>query len=193
MFKKINLLIAIVILGVLLIMPANAHTPILYIEDYRDGTIYLESGYSDGSSASGVEILLVEAKAFEGETTIRDKYHQVVFGNEYFKNLRDDYLRAIVKEGKETVYSEIYNLIKIEGNEVIFNEETNEVDFSIIEPELYKEKHLIVFRSALDEYSSLNLPKPEGDYLVVFNAGPGHTVEKEGPILTEEEKELLSE
>ncbi len=191
MFKKVSFLLTAVVIGILLTISANAHTPMLYVEDYGDGTIYLEGGFSDGSSAAGVEVLLVEAKAFEGDTTIRDMYHQIVFGNEYFKNLRDDYLRAIVQEDKETIYSEIYNLIKIEGEEVVFNVESQEVDFSSIKPELYKEKSLIIFRSALDEYSSLNLPKPEGEYLVVLNAGPGHAVEKDGPKLTEEEKAFL--
>jgi hypothetical protein len=190
MIKKMNVLLAIVVLGVFLTVPVNAHTPMLYVEDYGDGTIYLEGGYSDGSSASGVEIFLVEDKAFANDTKVRDDYLELIFGNENFRDLRDAYLKYIAEKG---VTSEISKLIKIEGNEVIFNEQGEEVDFSKLQPEMYQEKQLIIFRSALDEYSSLNIPKPEGAYLVIFNGGPGHSVEKDGPALTEEEKEFLNE
>jgi len=54
--------------------------------------------------------------------------------------------------------------------------------------ELYNEK-LVLLRTKLDEYGELTLDKPEVPYLIVFDAGPGHVVEKEGPPLTEEEKE----
>jgi len=114
----------------------------------------------------------------------------LIFGNENFIGLRDAYLKDIAEKGNE---SEISELIKIEGDEIIFNEEGEEVDFSKLQPEMYQEKQLIIFRSALDEYSSLNLPKPDGTYLVILNGGPGHIVEKEGPVLTDEEKKFLSE
>ena len=190
MFKKINLLLAVVVLGMLAIMPVNAHTPMLYVDDYGDGTIYLEGGYSDGSSASGVEILLVEDKPFANDTKARDSYLELIFRNEDFIDLRNSYLKYIAEKGNE---SEILKLTKIEGDRVVFNEQNEEVDFSKIQPEMYQEKQLIIFRSALDEYSSLNLPKPDEAYLVVLNGGPGHIVEKKGPVLTDEEKEFLSE
>lgn len=41
---------------VLMVNAATAHTPILAIEDNEDGTIYVEAGYSDGSSAAGIAI-----------------------------------------------------------------------------------------------------------------------------------------
>jgi hypothetical protein len=188
MFRKVSFLLTAVVIGILLTISANAHTPMLYVEDYGDGTIYLEGGYSDGSSASGVEILLVEDKTFADNTKTRDDYLELIFGNENFIGLRDAYLKYITEKGEE---SEIAKLIKIEGNKVTFNEQGEEVDFSKLQPEMYQEKQLIIFRSALDEYSSLNLPKPEGAYLVILNGGPGHIVEKEGPVLTDEEKEFL--
>jgi hypothetical protein len=190
MIKKVNVLLSIAVLSVFLTATAFAHTPMLYVEDYGDGTIYLEGGYSDGSSASGVEILLVEDKTFADDTKARDDYLELIFGNENFIGLRDAYLKDIAEKGNE---SEISELIKIEGDEIIFNEEGEEVDFSKLQPEMYQEKQLIIFRSALDEYSSLNLPKPDGTYLVILNGGPGHIVEKEGPVLTDEEKKFLSE
>jgi len=59
MIKKVNVLLSIAVLSVFLTATAFAHTPMLYVEDYGDGTIYLEGGYSDGSSASkqGMTIL----------------------------------------------------------------------------------------------------------------------------------------
>ncbi len=190
MFRKVSFLLTAVVIGILLTISANAHTPMLYVEDYGDGTIYLEGGYSDGSSASGVEILLVAERSFTDDTEIRDKYLELIFTNENYLSLRNTYLKYIAEKGDE---SPISKLIKIEGNEVAFNEQGEKVDFSKLQPEMYQENQLIIFRSTLDEYSSLNLPKPEGEYLVVLNAGPGHTVEKDGPELTDEEKEFLSE
>ena len=178
MFKKMNLLLTVVALGMLLIMPANAHTPILYVDDYGDGTIFLEGGFSDGSSAAGVEILLVEKAPFEGDTKIRDRYIWLIFTNEYFKNLRDDFIESTRMEDNKTV---------------VFTEDSQKADFGAIKAELYQEKHLIIFRIALDEYSLLTLPKPDTDYFVVFNAGPGHIVERDGPVLTEEERSFLGE
>ncbi len=41
---------------------AGAHKPLLAVEDNNDGTIYLEAGFSDGSSAAGHKIILKEEK-----------------------------------------------------------------------------------------------------------------------------------
>ncbi len=40
---------------------ASAHTPLFSCFDNADGTIYCEGGFSDGSSASGVPILVKNA------------------------------------------------------------------------------------------------------------------------------------
>lgn len=85
---------------------ASAHTPLF--DCYLDDTSVLcEGGFSDGSSASGVEILVVDAA-----------------GN---------------------------NLIK----------------------------------SKLNEDAEIEFSKPEVDYKVIFNAGPGHTIEKDGKEIFE--------
>jgi hypothetical protein len=126
MQRRLVILSVVLVVGLLLVVPAGAHTPLLSVEDNEDGTIYLEGGFSDGSSGAGVTILLVENEPYQGE----------------------------LPEGKE----------------------------------LYNEK-LVLLRTKLDEYGELTLDKPEVPYFIVFDAGPGHVVEKEGPPLTEEEKE----
>jgi hypothetical protein len=126
MQRRLVILSVVLVVGLLLVVPAGAHTPLLSVEDNEDGTIYLEGGFSDGSSGAGVTILLVENEPHEGE----------------------------LPESKE----------------------------------LYNEK-LVLLRTKLDEYGELTLDKPEVPYFIVFDAGPGHVVEKEGPPLTEEEKE----
>lgn len=175
MYKKITLFSVLLALGVLIAVPVSAHTPMLYVEDYGDGTVFLEGGFSDGSSAAGTEILLVEDKEFNDDTGVRDNYLEFIFNSDNFKQLRDTYLKRV----KEAT-----------GQDVSFEEGAKAADFSSLEAQLYDGK-LIIFRSELDDFSTLNLPKLEGSYLVVFNAGPGHKVVKEGPKLTEEEKAFL--
>ena len=124
MKRRLITLSIVLVVGILLAISASAHTPLLSVEDNEDGTIYLEGGFSDGSSAAGVTVLLVEDKPYEGDPKDKD---------------------------------------------------------------LYKEK-LVLLRTKMDEYSELTLDKPNIPYLVVFDAGPGHVVEKEGPPLEADEK-----
>jgi hypothetical protein len=182
MYNKLTLFSILLVLGILIAVPVSAHTPMLYVEDYGDGTVFLEGGFSDGSSASGTEVLLVADKEFAEDasidTSIRDNYLEFIFNSKNFKKLRDTYLKRVQEAT---------------GNEVEFKEGAKAADFSSLEPSLFKGK-LIIFRSELDDFSTLNLPKPdltEISYLVVLNAGPGHTVIKDGPKLTEEEKAFL--
>ena len=43
------------VIGILLLAAGvSAHTPLLYIEDNEDGTIYVEAGFSDGSGTAGM-------------------------------------------------------------------------------------------------------------------------------------------
>jgi hypothetical protein len=78
--------------------PLYAHTPLCSCSDQGDGTILCEGGFSDGSSAAGVKIKVVDAS---GNTVV---------------------------EGK------------------------------------------------MDEFSEFTFDKPEGEYTVIFDAGPGHVV-----------------
>lgn len=57
MFKFGKISIGILILVLLLcIVPASAHTPLCSCYDNGDGTVTCEGGFSDGSSASGVQM-----------------------------------------------------------------------------------------------------------------------------------------
>lgn len=144
---------------------AYAHTPMLYVEDMRDGTIYLEGGFSDGSSAAGVKIYLVEDAAFKGNTAARDEYLEALFAKS--PKERAAYLEKL--SSKVDVGSKAFR-------------------YSDLAPEVF-DKKLIIFRSQLDQHSELVLRKPKGKYLVVFDAGPGHVVVKKGPALTDAERE----
>ncbi len=119
----------------LLTSQVSAHTPLLTVEDNEDGTIYIEGGFSDGSTAAGVKILLVEKEKYKGD------------------------VGKLKKEGKK-----LYN------------------------------KKLVLWEGKLAGDGCLEeVKKPEVPYLVILDAGPGHAVEKEGPILTEEEKKAMEE
>jgi hypothetical protein len=85
----------------------SAHTPLCACYDMGDGTVLCEGGFSDGSSAAGVAI-------------------RVVDGN---------------------------------GNPILEGE--------------------------LNEYSEVEFDKPDGDYTVVFDAGPGHDIEISGKDIVE--------
>ncbi|NCC41416.1 MAG: hypothetical protein EOM21_18720 [Gammaproteobacteria bacterium] len=87
--------------------PALAHTPLCSCYDNGDGTVFCEGGFSDGSSASGVKIRVLDAG----------------------------------------------------GNPVI--------------------------EGAMSENSEFEFDKPDGDYRVVFDAGPGHEITIEGQDILE--------
>ncbi|HAS63817.1 MAG TPA: hypothetical protein DCS35_15430 [Vibrio sp.] len=54
-----------IVLGALLPGMALAHTPLCSCYDFGDNTILCEGGFSDGSSAAGVEMLVLDAKGKE--------------------------------------------------------------------------------------------------------------------------------
>jgi hypothetical protein len=51
-----------------LAVPAAAHTPLFSCFDNADGTIFCEGGFSDGSSAAGVPVIV---KGASGEVLLR--------------------------------------------------------------------------------------------------------------------------
>lgn len=165
MKARLKVLLAILTVFVFAEVSAYAHTPILYVEDLKDGTVYLEGGFSDGSSAAGVKIYLVEDSVFKGNTLVRDKYLEAVFANA--PNEKVAYLEKL--DSKTDVHAKGFT-------------------YSDLAPELF-EKKLIIFQSQLDKYGELVLRKPESKYLIVFDAGPGHVVIKQGPALTGAEKD----
>ncbi|GAB0148258.1 MULTISPECIES: hypothetical protein [Marichromatium] len=87
--------------------PALAHTPLCSCYDNGDGTVFCEGGFSDGSSASGVAIRVLDAS----------------------------------------------------GSAVI--------------------------EGAMTEDSEFEFDKPDGEYKVVFDAGPGHEIEIDGEDIVE--------
>jgi len=101
------LITAVLALFLLLTGQALAHTPLCSCTDNGDGTVTCEGGFSDGSSAAGVN-MTVEDKS--GKTLIKGK---------------------------------------------------------------------------MDEYSEYTFKKPKGDYIVIFDAGPGHVVKVKSEEITE--------
>lgn len=140
MKKSMTVLSFLLVLALVFSVPASAHTPIFYVEDYHDGTVYMQGGFSDGSSAAGTVIMVVEDKEFSGDTSSRDAYLEKI--------------GAEIPEG---------------------------------DPALFEGK-LIIYKTKLDDFSELNLDKPDCPYLLVFDAGPGHKVIEKGPKLTDSEK-----
>ena len=74
MSKRNILPVLLLVLLLVFSLPVMAHTPILYVEDLMDGSIYLQGGFSDGSNAADTDIYLVANKEFAGDTTARDDY-----------------------------------------------------------------------------------------------------------------------
>ena len=56
--RRVLILMTAALTCLLIAVSASAHTPLLYIEDNEDGTIYIEGGFSDGSSGSGMAVRL---------------------------------------------------------------------------------------------------------------------------------------
>ena len=59
--RGLILMTAALMTCLLIAVSASAHTPLLYIEDNEDGTIYIEGGFSDGSSAAGIAVRIEDA------------------------------------------------------------------------------------------------------------------------------------
>ncbi|MCK4244189.1 MAG: hypothetical protein KAX20_01040 [Candidatus Omnitrophica bacterium] len=122
--KRLFIGLVAVMLGFFLSSEVSSHTPLLSVEDNEDGTIWLEGGFSDGSSGAGVKILIVEDKPYKGSKKV----------------------------------------------------------------DLYKGKRVLK-KTKMDKNGELTIDKPKGPYLVILDAGPGHVVEKKGPLLKAGEKE----
>ena len=45
---------------------AFAHAPLLSVDDNKDGTIYIEAGFSNGEKADGMEFFIVKDKPYNG-------------------------------------------------------------------------------------------------------------------------------
>lgn len=71
--KKLTALIAAGALSMGVAAQAMAHTPICSCFDEGDGTVMCEGGFSDGSSASGVHMKVLDAK---GKTVTEGKMNE---------------------------------------------------------------------------------------------------------------------
>jgi len=72
--KRAFLSLAVVlILGLFLTSLSYAHTPLCSCSDEGDGTILCEGGFSDGSSAAGVKMKVVDAS---GKTLVKGKMNE---------------------------------------------------------------------------------------------------------------------
>ena len=60
MRKIITVLLICMALGLFLVSRALSHTPLCSCYDNGDGTVTCEGGFSDGSSAAGVDIKVVD-------------------------------------------------------------------------------------------------------------------------------------
>lgn len=66
-------LIALTVLMAFAAIPALAHTPLMSCFDNGDGTVTCEGGFSDGSSASGVDMVV---KSASGKVLITGKMNE---------------------------------------------------------------------------------------------------------------------
>lgn len=73
-----------------------AHAALISVDDMGNGQIYIEGGFSDGSSAGGMELILVKDKAYNGpEDTFNGK--EIIFRGK----LKDDGSFIIPKPATE--------------------------------------------------------------------------------------------
>ena len=106
--RKLLTVLAVVLAFTILVIPlAFAHTPLCSCSDEGDGTILCEGGFSDGTSAAGVEMGVLDSS---GKVLIKGK---------------------------------------------------------------------------MNEDSEFTFTKPQGDYTVIFDAGPGHKVDVPSSEITE--------
>jgi len=105
--RKVLFIMGLLTFGLFLAGQALAHTPMCSCYDNGDGTITCEGGFSDGSSAAGVKIRIIDSAG------------------------------KVLIEGK------------------------------------------------MSQDSEYSFKKPDGDYKVQFDAGPGHVVEVKGEDIAE--------
>jgi hypothetical protein len=60
MFKRSIVFVGLLVVALFVVGPALAHTPLCSCWDNGDGTITCEGGFSDGSSAAGVRVVVLK-------------------------------------------------------------------------------------------------------------------------------------
>ena len=99
------MIIGILILGLALAAPALAHTPLCSCYDNGDGTITCEGGFSDGSSAAGVQMRV----AAGGKVLIEGKMDDL---SEFAFKKPDGAYKVVFDAGEGHV-------IEIEGKDIV--------------------------------------------------------------------------
>lgn len=105
MLRNKVLIIAILIVGLAWAVPALAHTPLCACYDNGDGTITCEGGFSDGSSAAGVQ-MRVEAG---GKVLIKGKMDDF---SEFSFDKPDGAYKVVFDAGEG-------HLIEVDGKEIV--------------------------------------------------------------------------
>ncbi|MCR4667379.1 MAG: hypothetical protein K5657_08840 [Desulfovibrio sp.] len=85
---------------------ANAHSPIFDCSDNGDGTVSCEGGFSDGSSASGVAIHLLDGSGKTVEELKLDKNSEITFkkpAGDYKVTFDAGAGHQVTREGKDIV------------------------------------------------------------------------------------------
>ena len=93
--RLVLLRVLIIVLASSLLNVAQAHTPICDCYDNADGTISCEGGFSDGASAAGIEMQVVDTSGrvlLEGEMS---EYSEYTFN----KPIEDFFVRYLAGEG----------------------------------------------------------------------------------------------
>lgn len=59
-----------------------AHAPLISVDDNEDGTVYVEGGFSNGESASGIKVIVVKDVPYNGpEDTFKGK--EIIFETKF--------------------------------------------------------------------------------------------------------------
>ena len=102
---RASLMFGALILGLIFTPVSMAHTPLCSCYDNGDGTITCEGGFSDGSSASGVELRVESA---DGKVLIKGKMSE---DSEYTFDKPSDAYKVLFDAGEG-------HMVEVDGKEI---------------------------------------------------------------------------
>ncbi|MEH0021017.1 MAG: hypothetical protein V6Z89_15285 [Desulfobacter sp.] len=102
---RASLMFGILILGLIFAPVSMAHTPLCSCYDNGDGTITCEGGFSDGSSASGVEL---RVESTDGKVLIKGKMSE---DSEYTFDKPSDAYKVLFDAGEG-------HMVEVDGKEI---------------------------------------------------------------------------
>lgn len=106
MMRTTVIAIGVLIFGLVLAGQALAHTPLCSCYDNGDGTVTCEGGFSDGSSASGVQMRVEDKK---GKVLIKGKMDE---DSEFTFDKPSDAYKVVFDAGEGHV-------VEIDGKEIV--------------------------------------------------------------------------